>query len=756
MRFRVGLRWQIGFLACLGILGVVALSATVLISDRMRTAARLASEVGIHEVNEIAAFERGALRAKRAEAIFLMQTDEAQLATHRAEMAGLLSGVATLLSENLTHGDASSVPMMAHLRALEQMARTYEAGFAQAVAQRRMLGLRETEGLQGRLRSDVRSAEAGFTPDIDPQLTILMLQLRRNEKDFLLRGTAEEVAKFNATFARFTATLAGQRPGSVPAGTEGLMASYRDTFHALVALRQESERTLEGVASSYARMLAPLEEMRKLAKDDIDAMAAEATAISERLHTSLVVMVVGLLAVMLLAATGIGWLIDSAIGGIAVAMRALAGGDTGISVRGTDRRDAIGDMARALVTFRDDAIEKIRLEQQQEAERIQAALEKRASLVAMAETIEAEAGAAVADVARLTATMADTASNMSLAATDVGVNAQAAAVDAQEALGGAQTVAAAAEQLSASISEITRQVSQSASVVGRAVGAGREARATIERLVERAAEIGTVAHMISDIAARTNLLALNATIEAARVGDAGKGFAVVAGEVKQLANQTARSTSEITAQLSQVQAATEAAVRAVREIETTIVEVEGIANSIAVAVEQQGAATAEIGRCVQQTALSAQNVADRVADVSRRSTETDTQSGTVRDTAAGLQVAVRDLQRTVIRVVRTATTEVDRRAAERIDVDRPCRVAIGAGAAQAARLGDISRGGAALRGVAAHAGAQGRLLLDGLTLAFSVREATDEALHVAFSLNAAETAALDALLARLVPGHVAA
>src|SRR6202020_2358860 len=128
-----------------------------------------------------------------------------------------------------------------------------------------------------------------------------------------------------------------------------------------------------------------------------------------------------------------------------------------------------------------------------------------------------------------------------------------------------------------------------------------ETRSTIETLNDQVALIGSVADMISEIAARTNLLALNATIEAARAGDAGKGFAVVAAEVKALATQTARPTAEITQHIGEVRAAPGTSIAAVHRIETTISKVEGVAASIATAIAHQGTATAEIARNVSAT-----------------------------------------------------------------------------------------------------------------------------------------------------------
>ena len=165
---------------------------------------------------------------------------------------------------------------------------------------------------------------------------------------------------------------------------------------------------------------------------------------------------------------------------------------------------------------------------------------------------------------------------------------------ATQVLGNAQTVASAAEQLSASIHEISELVTRSTGVVGAAVAASDQLRVTIEALNTKVGQIGSMADMISEIAARTNLLALNATIEAARAGDAGKGFAVVAGEVKLLATQTARLTAILPAKWAGCRAATAASVAAVGRIGATITEADGIAAAIALAVVQQGEATGEI------------------------------------------------------------------------------------------------------------------------------------------------------------------
>ena len=443
--------------------------------------------------------------------------------------------------------------------------------------------------------------------------------------------------------------------------------------------------------------------------------------------------------------------------GMTLAMRRLADGDRTVEVPARDRTDEIGDMARAVQVFKQNAIEN-RMANEREQEAQQADLEKSAAMQGMADRIETETGTALEEIGHRTSSMAATAAGMNASASRTGAAAHTAAAAADQAVANAQTVASAAEQLSSSIREISGQVSQSTAVVGRAVAAGSQARATIEALNGKVERIGVVADMIRDIAAKTNLLALNATIEAARAGDAGKGFAVVASEVKQLANQTARSTEEIARQIAEVRSATGESVAAVGTIERTITEIDAIAGSIAAAVEEQGAATVEIARNVQQTAEAANEITNRIAEVSAEAQETGQQAGDVQIGAAGLAELVSELRRTVVRVIRTSTAEVDRRARRRYGVDLPCRLTLPGRGALSARLIDLSESGARVQcGEELAVGTRGTLGLDGVAAAlpFIVRDTSGAVLGIGFELAPTATTVLRQMLDRLASGRAA-
>ena len=323
------------------------------------------------------------------------------------------------------------------------------------------------------------------------------------------------------------------------------------------------------------------------------------------------------------------------ITGMTDVMRRLAAREMAVVIPGTERHDEIGGMAAAVQVFKDSMIEADRLGAEQKADH--AVKQQRAvRLETLLHGFEAKVGEMVGALSSGSSELEATARTM--AGTAARTNGQAATVAAaaEQASVGVDTVAAAAEELTASIVEISRQVAQSAKISGQAVADAQRTDTIVRALAEGAEKIGHVVGLISNIAGQTNLLALNATIEAARAGDAGKGFAVVASEVKSLANQTAKATEEIGAQISQIQSATIEAVASIRGITGTIEQVSAIATTIAAAVEQQGAATAEIARNVQQTAKSAQEVTATIASVSQAATETGTAAGQVLDAAGGV------------------------------------------------------------------------------------------------------------------------
>ena len=368
----------------------------------------------------------------------------------------------------------------------------------------------------------------------------------------------------------------------------------------------------------------------------------------------------------------------------------------------------------------------------------QADEERRRALESMASTVEREAGRAVEEVAQRTGAMANDAEGMSGSAERVSINAQTVASAAGQALANAQTVAAASEQLAASIREISSQIAHSSAVTRRAVESGHHTQATIRSLSETVAKVGEVVNLIQSIAGQTNLLALNATIEAARAGEAGKGFAVVAQEVKNLANQTAASTEEITRQITAIQSVTDQAVQAVEEIGRTIAEIDHIAGSVATAMEEQSAATQEISRNVVETSTAAQEVSYRIAAVSEEADRTGEQATQVKHGSGDVARSIESLRKVLVRIVRTSTGDADRRREPRYQVDETGTLLIG-GDRLAVTVRNLSIGGAMIDPVTATdgrslAGATGKLRFDryGAEATVTVKAVEHNRIHLAF------------------------
>jgi methyl-accepting chemotaxis protein len=326
-----------------------------------------------------------------------------------------------------------------------------------------------------------------------------------------------------------------------------------------------------------------------------------------------------------------------------VVMTRLAEGDKSVDIPATGKKNEIGDMAKAVLVFKENMIRNDEMLAEQEAER--ATKEKRTERVAeLTDGFDAKARDVLQTVASAATELQQTAETMAATAEQTNQQATAVATASNQATANVQTVATASEELSASISEIGRQVNQSAKIAANAVEEAARTNEAVRGLDEAANKIGEVVTLINDIAGQTNLLALNATIEAARAGEAGKGFAVVAQEVKNLANQTAKATEEISAQISSVQEETRDTVTAIDNIMQVINEISDISTTIASAVEEQGVSTQEIARNVQQAAQGTQEVNTNIAGVTQAASSTGAASSQVLDSASQLSAQAEGLR----------------------------------------------------------------------------------------------------------------
>jgi methyl-accepting chemotaxis protein len=342
--------------------------------------------------------------------------------------------------------------------------------------------------------------------------------------------------------------------------------------------------------------------------------------------------VLGLLIAFLIARGIIG-----PLSGLTSGMKQLADGNFGVVLPGLARKDEVGDMARAVEAFKIKAERKALDEADAKIKQDRMAAEQRKrDMIKLADDFEGAVGEIVETVSSASTELEASAGTLTSSAERAQQLTTMVAAASEVASTNVQSVALAAEEMTSSVNEISRQVQSSADIANEAVEQARRTNGRVAELAKAAARIGDVVELINTIAGQTNLLALNATIEAARAGEAGRGFAVVASEVKALAEQTAKATGEISQQISGIQAATQDSVAAIKEIGDTIGRMSEIASTIASAVEEQGTATQEISRNVQQAAQGTQQVSSNITDVQRGASETGSASAQVFSSAQSL------------------------------------------------------------------------------------------------------------------------
>ncbi len=523
----------------------------------------------------------------------------------------------------------------------------YDAAFEKIAELQKQVGLTVDEGLMGKMRGDAAAIEKLVGTTKNDALLVDMLQVRREEKDFIARLKTEYVDAHRETSQAFRRAVAvsGISAGAKAEITEKF-AAYTDSFEKLAVAKLAVAQATAEMDAQYAESVPLLDEVVAVVEADLSNAMDAQTSMMQMASIFMIVTSLGILVAAVSVLLIVGRAISRPVQSMTDAMSRLAEGDKTVAIPGTEYRNEIGAMASAVQVFKDNMIKADELAAAQETAR--KAKELRAEQVAQrTRQFDNVVRLSLGTVGSASKQMEASASTMQAVAEETNAQSAAVAAASEQASSNVQTVAAATEELTSSIKEIGRQVTQSSQVSAKAVTEANKAKDMVRGLDDSAQKIGKVVALITDIAEQTNLLALNATIEAARAGEAGKGFAVVASEVKNLANQTAKATEEIAAQINDIQGATKSSVGAIESIFETIGQIDQISTTIASAIEEQTAATAEIARNVEQAAAGTQEVSSNITGVTKAAGETGQVSAQVLEAAKELATQSDSLRREV-------------------------------------------------------------------------------------------------------------
>jgi len=530
------------------------------------------------------------------------------------------------------------------------------AQFDDLARHQKILGFTDSEGIRNSMTKAAASVERIIHDDMSwaseddaHKLLVSLLTMRRYEAEYrLTRSTLMQTVFFDEfnKFEKIVDNVDGATALKQQLARQ--VKAYSDTFAEWIDYTDKVSPPVAVIEFNVKSMIPIAEEIIGSAKVHTRGAATALTASQQRTRT--IIAGVGIAAVLI--GLGFSWLIGRSIArpldGLAGAMKQLADGDVSAKIPATHTSDEIGAMARTVIVFRDNMIERDRLT----SEQTKSAREKEQRSESVASAITAFRGS----IQQALGNLRGTAQQLEISSTKLNGAADAVTAESRTAESrvnaaseNVTSAASSVEELATSISEIAGQVTKSTEVAARAVSEAQRTAQTMTELGSAATRIGEVIGLIQAIAGQTNLLALNATIEAARAGEAGRGFAVVAFAVKKNEAQTARATAEIAEQIGAIQSAAVDSAQAIKQVNAIITEMSAVAATVSVTVEEQNTAVSSIADGVNRASLEAQSGAEAMSRVAGTSTEARVTAGDVKSLADTLSAEAESLDAEVQR-----------------------------------------------------------------------------------------------------------
>ena len=608
------IRFRFVLLLAIALVSAVTFGTVYQIGER-RIDAMLQTQDSYRRLNDQAGEVRAlAATAQNQQELFVRERDLAAAEAFRGQIQQMRERLDGMVA--LSAGGPMDQAIGEAQIGVEAIAEDFEAVFKET----ERLGLTEGQGLRARLNASTKAIEGELNMWQNAgNLPAAMLKMRLAERDFMLYGQEDSVGRHRAAANQFDLAIdSSPLPNSTREDFGKLLLTYSSDMQAFATGALALKAKVADLRAAVQALQPTMQQVLSFAREGMaEAIAAQE---AERRATGRTVALVGLLAAasFLVTCLVLAQSITQPVRLIQDAMERLAGGDNSVGVPGITRKDEIGDMARAVGVFRENAIAMVRLQAEQHSIRAEAEAANRSRMLALADGFEHAVKRAADLVADNSVAIRDTAIRM--AARDGAgkkTSSLAVAEAAEQCRATVATVADAAAELERSVHEITGSVATSSDIVRGAVVELDRTTGRIQSLADVAGRIDRVVTLITEIAGRTNMLALNAAIEAQRAGEAGKGFAVVASEVKTLAHQTAAATREIADQVAAIQGATGETVAAIDGIGTAIRRMDDIAAKVSAAVARQAEVTGRIGRAVEDVISDTGVVSEGVVSVTQ-------------------------------------------------------------------------------------------------------------------------------------------